>query len=63
MQTLTIPRLKLLSALLLSRLIVTVSLVLGSTLLDLEIECYTDSTVASYWIKGTSKEWRSFIQN
>ena len=27
------------------------------------MECYTDSTVSLYWIKGTSKEWRPFIQN
>ena len=52
MQTLTIPRLELLSALLLSRLIITVSSVLGSTLPDLEKEWYTDSTVALHWIKG-----------
>ena len=38
-------------------------LVLESTLPDLEMECYTDSTVALYWIKGTNKEWRPFVQN
>jgi hypothetical protein len=63
MQSLTIPRLELLSALLLSRLITTVSGVLESTLPDLEIECYTDSTVVMYWIKGTHKEWKPFVQN
>ena len=63
MQTLTIPRLELLSALLLSRLITTVSSVLESTLPNLDIECFSDSTVALYWIKGTNKEWRPFVQN
>ena len=63
MQTLTIPRLELLSALLLSRLITTVSSVLESTSPDLEIECYTDLTVALYSIKGTHREWRPFVQN
>ena len=46
LQTLTIPRL---SALLLSRLINTVSAILGSTLPDVKLECYTDSTVYLYW--------------
>ena len=48
MQTLTISRLELLSAMLLSRLITTISAVLESTLPDLKLECYTDSTVALY---------------
>ena len=65
MQALTIPQLELLSALLLSRLITTVSGVLEPTLPNLEIKCYTDSTVALYWIKGTNKEWKRklFVQN
>ena len=63
LQTVTIPRLELLSALLLSRLIANVSSILESTLSDVGMECYTDSTVALYWIKGTNKEWRPFIQN
>ena len=63
MKALTIPRLELLSALLLARLITTVSSVLESTLPDLQKKCYTDSTVALHWIKGTSKEWKPFVQN
>ena len=42
MQTLTIPRLELFSALLLSRLITTVSAALKSALPDLKIRCYID---------------------
>ena len=57
------PRLELLSALLLARLIATVSLVLEPAFSDLKIECYTDSTVALYWIRGASKEWKPFVQN
>lgn len=30
---------------------------------DLELVCYTDSTVALHWIKGTGKEWKAFVQN
>ena len=63
LQTITIPRLELLSALLLTRLITAVSSALGATLPDIELECYTDSTVALYWIRGTKKEWKPFIQN
>jgi len=59
----TIPRLELLSALLLANLInVTVSALRQ----DLEIDsvvCYTDSKVALFWIKGLTKEWKPFIQN
>ena len=63
LQTITIPRLELLSALLLSRLMTTVHTALISSLPDLEMSCYTDSTVALHWIKGTSKEWKVFVQN
>ena len=60
LQTLTIPRLELLSALLLARLTTAVSSVLDSAIPDFTIECYTDSTVALHWIRGTRK---LFIQN
>ena len=60
LKTVMIPRLELLSALLLARLINTVSSVLKSTFLHLKIGCYTDSIIALYWIKGTRKP---FVQN
>ena len=63
LQTVTIPRLELLSALLLSRLVTNVFAVLESTLTDIGIEYYTDSTVALYWITGINREWRPFVQN
>ena len=55
LQTQTIPRLELLSALLLSRLIVSVSESLQPTMPQLKLQCYTDSQIALYWICGTSR--------
>ena len=59
----TIPRLELLSAVLLSRLIVSVLSSIKPTLLLLDVRCYTDSQVALYWICGTNKEWKPFVHN
>ncbi len=59
----TIPRLELLSALLLARLITTVSSALESSLPGIKVECYTDCTVALHWIKETNREWKAFVQN
>ena len=61
--TQTIPRLELLSALLLSRLITSDINGLKSTLPHLDVRCYTDSEVALYWIQGTHKEWKPFVEN
>ena len=62
-QTLTIPRLELLSALLLARLISSVFNTL-SPLAELKPPvCYTDSEVARYWIVGEDKVWKPFVQN
>ena len=63
LQVQTILRLKLLSALLLSRLITSVSDSLESTLPLTEQRCFTDSQVALFWICGTDKEWKPFVQN
>ena len=63
LQTQTVPRLELLSALLLSKLIVSVSESLQPILPQLKIQCYTDSQVALYWICGTNREWKPFVRN
>ena len=62
-QELTIPRLELLSALLLARLITTVSANLRSTMPPFDLKCYTDPLVALYWMQGTEKDWKPFVKN
>ena len=59
----TIPRLELLSALLLANLVDNVFRALNQDLVISSITCYTDSKVSLYWIKGVGKEWKPFIQN
>lgn len=63
LQPQTIPRLELLSALLLARLLVSVRKGLESRLPISEVTCYTDSKVALHWIRGADKEWKQFVQN
>ena len=63
LQPLTIPRLELLSALLLSKLMSAVMNCLSTTLPRLAVRCYTDSQVALCWITGTTKEWKPFVNN
>lgn len=57
------PRLELLSALLLSRLIFTVAESLKSAISQLEKKCFTDSQVSLYWIQGVQREWKPFVRN
>ena len=59
----TVPRLELLGALLLARLIKTVYSALESEILVTATLCYTDSQVALCWIRGEDKDWKLFIQN
>ena len=59
----SIPRLELLSCLLLARLVISVETAL-ETVMNLEPStCWTDSKVALYWITQPDKEWKQFVQN
>lgn len=59
----SIPRLELLGALLLSRLISNVQHALSAEVLVDSVTCYTDSKVVLYWIRGEGKDWKPFVQN
>ena len=59
----SIPRLELLSALLLARLMNRVLAALTHEVKFNSIACFTDSRVALCWIKGLEKEWKPFVQN
>ena len=61
--TQTIPRLELIGALLLARLMNTIKLNLQEEIVLQQPVCYTDSKVALYWIYGLDREWKPFIQN
>ena len=60
---LSIPRLELLAALVLARLIEHVKEALQLELAITDINCWTDSKVTLFWIKGEEKEWKQFVQN
>ena len=60
---LTIPRLELLSALLLAKLVTAVKTALEAEAFSPKIVCYSDSMATLYWIKGTKHEWKQFIEN
>ena len=59
----TIPRLELLGALILARLINTVLAALDGTLKVDSVRCWLDSQIALWWIWGVSREFKQFIQN
>ena len=59
----TIPRLELLSTLLLAKLINSVRMALEGELQLGDPTCYSDSKVALFWIRGTSQEWKQFVEN
>ena len=59
----TIPRLELLSALLLSKLIASIHTALESELLLGDPVCFSDSKVALFWIQGINHEWKQFVEN
>ena len=60
----TIPRLELLSALILARLITSVKDALSPLFCNVKIvRCWTDSITTMYWIKGDEKQWKMFVDN
>lgn len=63
LKTQTIPRLELLSALLLARLMNSITQALESEVSLSEPHCFSDSTVTVFWIRGEDKTWKPFVQN
>ena len=59
----TIPRLELLSALILARRISHIQSVLEEVISISHVRCWSDSEVALYWICGENRKWKQFVQN
>ena len=59
----SIPRLELLGAVIVTRLITRVRRTLGTLLHLNEVYCWTDNTGVLFWIKGTNKEYKQFVEN
>jgi hypothetical protein len=59
----TIPRLELLAAVILARLVRNVQRALSQILNIDNIRCWIDSMVVLYWIVQTDKTWKQFVQN
>ena len=60
---LTIPRLELLSCLLLSKLVKTVYESIKHEIKITRTTCWTDSKIAFYWIIQKYKDWKPWIEN
>ena len=59
----TVPRLELLSAVVLAQLIHNIAEAIRENLQVSSFCCYTDSTVALHWILGLGKHWKPFKHN
>ena len=60
----TIPRLELLGAMILARLVKHVVGALSGTLIRIDrVRCWVDSTAVLFWIIGEKKQWKQFVQN
>ncbi|XP_068723841.1 uncharacterized protein [Montipora capricornis] len=59
----TIPRLELLGALVLARLIKSVLTAFEGTLRVDSVFCWSDSQIALWWIWGVNREFKQFVQN
>ena len=60
---LSIPRIKLLSCLLLSKLVSTVVNAISVEVVVSKTVCWTDSLVALRWIKRADKIWKVWVEN
>ena len=63
LKEITIPRLELLSGLLLARLVQSVCKALKDEIQLKPSICFTDSRIALCWIRRIDKEWKQFIEN
>ena len=63
LKTVTIPRLELLSALLLARLINSIDQALKKGIHLEPPLCFTDSKITLGWVHGAGKEWKQFVEN
>ena len=59
----TTPRLELLGAVILSRLVTAYESALQGVMKVDKILCWVDSAAVLYWILGSEKEWKQFVQN
>ena len=59
----TIPRLELLSALLLSKLITSIAAALETEISLRDPVCFTDSKASLYWVQEIHHEWKQFVEN
>ena len=59
----TIPRLELLSAVLLARLMSSITQAIEGEVTLSTPCCFTDSIVSLFWIRGVEKSWKPFVQN
>lgn len=62
-KALTIPRLELMSALLLAKLCHTVKEALQEVISLKETTCFTDSKVSLHWIQAVDGQWKQFVEN
>ena len=59
----TTPRLEIMGAYLLARLISSTCQALQKTIHFDRTFCWVDSTAALFWVKSVEREWKQFIQN
>ena len=60
---LTVPKLELMSCLLLSRLIVSVRKALSLQVKISDVVSWSDSKVSLYWVKSVTKKWKIWVEN